>query len=203
MKKFIKVIQMFFGLVILGLLAWAGYELLLAVVLLFKSVDPKLGAGMLAASATILVSVVSVLFSKKQEHKVDIENQLREKKIPIYENIIEFIFLITFAEKLGKAQPSEKETIAFFADTTRDLVIWGSKDIVKAFGDFKDMLASFAENGDTAGMLATLEDFLFAIRKDLGHKQTKVKRGDILRLYINDVDALFPQLNKASQQDAA
>jgi hypothetical protein len=158
---------------------------------------------MLAASATVLVSVVSVLFSKKQEHKVDIENQLREKKIPIYENIIEFIFLITFSEKLGKAQPTEKEMIAFFADTTRDLVIWGSKDIVKAFGDFKEMLGTLAENGDTAGMLATVEDFLFAIRKDLGHKHTKVRRGDILRLYINDVDVYFPQLNKASQQDAA
>ncbi|MCS6096805.1 hypothetical protein ACRN9J_02810 [Shewanella baltica] len=203
MKKIVKVLQAIFGLIIIGLLTWGGYKLLLAVALLFKSVDPTLGAGMLAASATVLVSVVSVLFSKKQEHKVDIENQLRVKKIPIYENIIEFIFLITFAEKLGKAQPTEQEMIAFFADTTRDLVIWGSKDIVKAFGDFKDKLGTLAVCGDTAGMLATVEDFLFAIRKDLGHKHTKIKRGDILRLYINDVDAYFPRLNKACQQDIA
>ncbi|WP_412495000.1 hypothetical protein [Shewanella algae] len=203
MQKFIKVIQTIGGLIILGLFGWGGYELLVAIVSVFKSVDPKLGAGMIAASATVLVSVVSVLFSKKQEHKVDIENQLREKKIPIYENIIEFIFLITFAEKLGKAQPTEQEMIAFFADTTRDLVIWGSKDIVQAFGNFKDMLGSCAANGDTAGMLATVEDFLFAIRKDLGHKHTKITRGEILRLYINDVDTYFPQLNKACQQDTA
>jgi hypothetical protein len=203
MQKFIKVIQTIVGLVVLGLLGWGGYELFVVIASVFKSVDPKLGAGMIAASATVLVSVVSVLFSKKQEHKVDIENQLREKKIPIYENIIEFIFLITFAEKLGKAQPTEQEMIAFFADTTRDLVIWGSKDIVQAFGNFKDKLGSTAANGDTAGMLATVEDFLFAIRKDLGHKHAKITRGEILRLYINDVDTYFPKLNKASQQDAA
>lgn len=65
------------------------------------------------------------------------------------------------------------------------------------------MLGSCAANGDTAGMLATVEDFLFAIRKDLGHKHTKITRGEILRLYINDVDTYFPQLNKASQQDTA
>ncbi|PSS67735.1 hypothetical protein [Shewanella algae] len=77
MQKFIKVIQIIGGLIILGLFGWGGYELLVAIVSVFKSVDPKLGAGMIAASATVLVSVVSVLFSKKQEHKVDIENQLR------------------------------------------------------------------------------------------------------------------------------
>lgn len=203
MQKFIKATQTIIGLVVLGLLGWGGYELLIVIASVFKTVDPKLGAGMIAASATVLVSVVSVLFSKKQEHKVDIENQLREKKIPIYENIIEFIFSITFAEKLGKKPPTEQEMIAFFADTTRDLVIWGSKDIVQAFGSFKDKLGSSAASKDTAKMLATVEDFLFAIRKDLGHKHTKITRGEILRLYINDVDTYFPQLNKASQQDAA
>jgi hypothetical protein len=45
MKNFIKVMQPVFGLVTVGLLVWGGYELLVAVALLFKSVDPKLGAG--------------------------------------------------------------------------------------------------------------------------------------------------------------
>lgn len=138
MQKFIKVIQIIGGLIILGLFGWGGYELLVAIVSVFKSVDPKLGAGMIAASATVLVSVVSVLFSKKQEHKVDIENQLREKKIPIYENIIEFIFLITFAEKLGKAQPTEQEMIAFFLLIPLEILLSGDqKTLFKHLGILK------------------------------------------------------------------
>lgn len=192
MQKIKKVFQSIIGFILIALLIWGAYLLFKAVGAIFSSVDPKLAAGMIAGSATIFVSVITVLFSKKQEHKVDIQNQLREKKIPIYENIIEFIFLITFAEKLGKEQPSEQEMIKFFADTTRDLVIWGSKDIVKEFGNFRDTLTNLADTSDTTVMLACVEDLFIAIRKDLGHNVSGIKRGEILRLYINDTEMYFP-----------
>jgi hypothetical protein len=193
LKKFI---QTTFGFILLGLIVWGGYELSIVIVSIFKTIDPKLAAGIVVASATVLVSVITVLFSKKQENKANVENHLREKKIPIYKKIIEFIFLITFAEKCGKEQPTEEEMMQFFADTTRDLVIWGSKDIVNAYGDFKDVLSNFAEINDTTAMLAAVEDLFFAIRKDLGHTHKNDKRGDILRLYVNDTYDYFPQLNK-------
>ena len=192
MQTIKKVFQLIIGFILIALLIWGAYLLFKAVGAIFSSVDPKLAAGMIAGSATIFVSVITVLFSKKQEHKVDIQNQLREKKIPIYENIIEFIFLITFAEKLGKEQPSEQEMIKFFADTTRDLVIWGSKDIVKEFGNFRDTLTNLASTSDTTVMLACVEDLFIAIRKDLGHNVSGIKRGEILRLYINDTEVYFP-----------
>jgi hypothetical protein len=186
-----KILKLIMGFILLGGLTWGGYLLLNYIISIFKTVDPKLAAGMIAGSATILVSVITVMFSKKQEHKVDIQNQLRGKKIPIYENIIEFIFLITFAEKLGKEQPTEQEMIKFFADTTRDLVIWGSKDIVKEFGNFRDTLTNLSTTSNTTQMLACVEDLFFAIRKDLGHNVSGMKRGDILRLYINDTNEYF------------
>ena len=193
MQKIKKVFQLIIGFILIALLIWGAYLLFKAVGAIFSRVDPKLAAGMIAGSATIFVSVITVLFSKKQEHKVDIQNQLREKKIPIYENIIEFIFLITFAEKLGKEQPSEQEMIKFFVDTTRDLVIWGSKDIVKEFGNFRDTLTNLADTSDTTVMLACVEDLFIAIRKDLGHNVSGIKRGEILRLYINDTEMYFPE----------
>jgi len=183
--------QILIGLVILAALSIGAYFLLGKVWTLFKSIDPQLGAGLIVASATVIVSVISILFSKRQEHKIDISNQLREKKLPIYEKIIEVIFLITFAEKIGKEQPSEEELIKFFADTTRDLVIWGSKDILVAFANFKDGIAELSEGENAAKAMISVEDFLFALRKDLGHSDSK-KRGDILRLYINDLPEYFP-----------
>ena len=190
MKKYLKIL---FALVFVLSFVYGLYFCAVKFWAVFKSIDPTLAAGMLAASATVFVSVLTVMLSKKQEHKVEIESQLRQKKVPIYEKIIEFIFLITFAEKLGKKQPTDKEMIKFFADTTRDLVVWGSKDMVKAFGDFREELMSAPEGGDTTKVLATVEDLLFSIRKDLGHKVMGTKRGDILRLYINDVYDYFPK----------
>lgn len=190
MKKFL---QVSFSIFLICLVVYGLYKAAISIWAVFKSIDPTLAAGILAASATILVSVITIMLSKRQEHKVEIESQLRQKKIPIYEKLIEFIFLITFAEKLGKKQPSEKEMIQFFADTTKDLVVWGSKDMVKAFGDFRENLVSSTEGGEPKKVLATVEDLMFAIRKDLGHKHVGIKRGDILRLYISDLNNYFPK----------
>ncbi|MBS3798250.1 hypothetical protein [Pseudoalteromonas sp. BDTF-M6] len=186
-----NILQPFMGVLILAVLCFGAYFILSEFWVLFSSIDAKLGASLVAASATILVSVFTVVFSKRQEGKLEIDNQLREKKIPIYEKIIEFIFLITFADKLGKKQPSEKQMIQFFTDTTRDLVIWGSKEMVDAFGDFRDGVTNIPDGNNAEHIMATVEDLLLAVRKDLGHKHKNFKRGEILRLYINDIDDYF------------
>lgn len=52
-----------------------------------------LAAGIIAASATVFVSVATVMISKRQEQKAEIAAQLRQKKVPVYEKRNEFIFL--------------------------------------------------------------------------------------------------------------
>jgi formate hydrogenlyase subunit 3/multisubunit Na+/H+ antiporter MnhD subunit len=138
MKKILKVLS---AILLIALTGYGAYVGFCKVWLVFKSIDPTLAAGIIAASATVVVSVVTVMLSKRQEQKVEIENQLRVKKVPVYEKIIEFIFLITFAEKLGKKQPSEKEMIKFFADTTRDLVIWGSHRVGSYFVNSMELIS--------------------------------------------------------------
>ena len=185
------------GLILLALIVWGIYLALTKIWVVFSSVDPKLSAGMLAASATVIVFVISIILSKRQEQKVAIENELRVKKTPVYEGIINFIFRITFAEKLGKKQPTEKEMVEFFSNTTRDLVVWGSHDMIKAFAKFRVDIATLYENSkdDPFAILRSVEDLLIAIRKDLGHKHKNIKRGEILRLYITDLPENFKKTN--------
>lgn len=166
LKKFFQIV---FGLVSIAALGWGSVELLRFVWKLFSTVEPALGAALVAASATVLVSVLSVLLSKRSESKALIASQLREKKVPVYEKIVNHIFLITFADKLGKQPPTEEENIQFFANTTTELIIWGSKEIVDAFGDFRFQIMKITESTDPKVVLASVEDLLLAIRKDLGH----------------------------------
>lgn len=186
-----KKIQTVLAITLLLLLSSLFYIIAIKTWELFKSIDPTLAAGIIATSATVFVSVFTVMISKKQEHKVEIQAQLRQKKVPIYERIIEFIFLITFADKLGKNFPTQEDMIKFFADTTRDLIIWGSKDMVKAFGDFRDQLVASQNSPEPTQVMGAVEDLLLAVRKDLGHSIAGVKRGDLLRLYVNDVESYF------------
>jgi hypothetical protein len=181
--------QMALGVVLLGILLFSGYLFLAKLWAVFSSVDPKLAIGIVAASTTIIVSLVSVLVSKYLERKAQILAHLREKKIPTHEKIINFIFSITFAEKLGKKQPTEKEMIKFMTEITQELVVWGSDEMIDAFYKFrmKSIDSTKTEKEISNEVLFTVENLLLAIRKDLGHKNKNMPKGKLLGLFVNDL----------------
>lgn len=181
--------QMVLGFALLGVLLYGGYILIAKLWSIFSTVDPKLGVGIVAASSTIIISLVSVLISKHLDRKAQIFAHLREKKVPIYEKIINFIFSLTFAEKLGKKQPTEKEMMKFMAEVTQELVIWGSDEMIDAFYKFR-MKSIDSANGTEQNpneILFTVESLLLAIRKDLGHKNKNMPKGKLLGLFVNDL----------------
>ncbi|MCK5899008.1 MAG: hypothetical protein KAG06_08055 [Methylococcales bacterium] len=178
-----------FGLCLIVFLVFGVYLLIAKIWAILESVDPRLGSGLAIASATVLVSFMSVLISKYLDRKAEILAHLREKKVPTYEKIINFIFSITFAKKVGKKQPSEKEMIKFMTEITQELVIWGSDEMLDEFYKFRMMsLENIDGNSENPYTILTMvEDLLLAIRKDLGHKNKGITRGKILGLFINDL----------------
>lgn len=181
--------QLIFSFILLGIIVYGIYLLLSKFWSIFSSVDPKLGVGIIATSGTIIVTLISVLVSKYLERKAQILSHLREKKVPIYEKIITFIFSITFADKLGKKVPTEKEIIKFFAEVTQELIIWGSDDMIDAFYKFRIESIDNANGLQTEPneILFTVENLLLAIRKDLGHHNKNIPRGKLLSLFVNDL----------------
>lgn len=181
--------QLTLGFILLGIIIYGGYLLIAKLWSIFSSVDPRLGVGIVAAAATVIVSLISVLVSKHLERKAQILAHLRAKKVPTYEKIINFIFSITFAEKLGKKQPTEKEMIKFMAEVTQELVIWGSDEMIDAFYRFriKSIDSSNGHQQSPNEILYTVEDLLLSIRKDLGHKNKNMPKGKLLGLFVNDI----------------
>lgn len=68
------------GLFLVCLLIFVVYLLLSKIWGVFSSINPILGAGFVAASATVIVSLISVLVSKYLERRANILSHLREKK---------------------------------------------------------------------------------------------------------------------------
>jgi hypothetical protein len=44
-----------------------------------------------------------------------------------------------------------------------------------------------------------IEDVMFAIRKDLGHGNKRLTQGDVLALFINDIDAFMREQQSQSR----
>lgn len=166
------------------------YELLSFLGGAFLQINPTIAAGIIAAAATIIVSVVSVLFAKRLEYRGVLLKEHRDKKTPFYEEMVKLIFRIAFGSKLGLEPLTDEEMVKQMASFTENLVIWGSDDVLNAWVTFR--MKSVEGFGDSPGqILFEVENLLLAIRKDLGHANKGFTRGRLLGAFINDVHTIL------------
>src|SRR5215211_3714477 len=85
----------------------------------FTGLQKEVAAALVAGSATILVSVISVTASRYFERKQIVDQQLRERKMPMYEKFIDFWMRYMLAENLSKPQATESELQDFIVDFTK------------------------------------------------------------------------------------
>src|SRR4051812_32942087 len=91
-KERVKVWQVILFLMIISgaiYLTWLG---LTSIWKIFSGLQKEVAAPLIAASATIIVAVITVIVGKFYERKRAIEQEHRNKKIPIYEEFVEFLF---------------------------------------------------------------------------------------------------------------
>lgn len=151
------------------------------------SAEASVAAAVVAGSATVLVSILSLVVGKLLESRAKVREEHRQKKIPVYEELIEFLFQVLFAQKLGKEPLSETEINQFFAQFTPRLVIWGAGGVIKSFGDMREFSPQLAESERPVEVMFLYERVLFEIRRDLGHSRTELQKGELLRLFITDI----------------
>jgi membrane protein implicated in regulation of membrane protease activity len=174
----LSVLLAFFGGIV-----WAGWWVL-------ATLSSETAAGIIAAAATVLVSVLTLVLSKRYEHQREIEQEHRKQKTPIYEDFIAQLFKVMMGGKYGNAKVTEDELMIFFSEFAQKMLIWGSDKVVQQY-------VIYRSGGTDDGLqhMIRLENLIYAIRADLGHKNAGLKQGDMFRLFINDFDEYF----KASQ----
>lgn len=185
-KQQIKWWQVILGFTLLSGMAVGIFYLVRWLVLIFSGLQKEVAAAIVATVGTILVSVISVSVGKYFERKRSIEQELREKKIPMYNGFVEFLFKVLMADKIGK-QMSEKDMIMYFNKFTQELMVWGSDEVVSLWSNYRRHFVSEDKVDTSFNKMFELEKLLLAIRKDTGHKNQGLNRGDLLGLFINDI----------------
>ena len=184
---------------------------------LFEGVNPTVAAAIVAATATTLVSVLGVTLGRYLERRHQIDLELRERKVPIYTEFVEGL-LSVFASvnesdgnesaKAGQQQRNRPQKgkvsaatsaansgldmVEFLTRMTPKLMIWASNDVVVKWSKFR----RGADKHPPIDYMFMMEDLMTAIRKDLGHSGGDVSKGDLLGLYINDIDEHLPSAKK-------
>jgi len=191
MKKFLNFINIVFGLILIALIGWGIIAFLRLYWQSVTSLEPNLASAIIAASATMIVAVLTVVIAKYYERKQEIENQQREKKIEVYEQFMEKWFdkLLVMSKNKDKNKNvlDDEEFVQFLSEFTRKLILWGSNGVVKKYSFFRQGSLTPAQDSSPYAILYNFEQVLFEIRKDIGHSNQTLKSGDLLTLFINDI----------------
>jgi hypothetical protein len=154
--------------------------------------------SIITAIATITTAVATTLITKNNELRLQVRSEQREKKALIYEELTEFFFKIIFASKLKdkhdaeSAENQEREIVQFLTSYTPKIIMWGSDEVLREFYLFRSTsLSTETDPAKVFDVIRKFEELLFSIRRDLGHKNRRLGKGNILGLFINDVEKLL------------
>ncbi|OAV52204.1 hypothetical protein [Enteractinococcus helveticum] len=182
-----QLLQKLFGFVFLagflGLLVW----LLRAIVSWFLALNPETQTPLAALFGVVSVPIITYFTSRSLERKRSRETAIREKKTELYDDMIRgFMRMLN----LKKKEPMDEDAMVdFFADITPKLITYGSRGVIRAWSDFR--LASIRGQTDTSHLMLILERLLKEMRKDLGHGIVLHQDGELLSVFINDVDEIL------------
>lgn len=88
-------------------------------------------------------------------------------------------------------------------DFTRGSTVWASDPVIRKWREVRlqyAALGSQAQNQSTASIAALFgfEEMLMEMRKDTGHPRTRLARGDLLGLFIDDIDRYLAEFQKST-----
>lgn len=192
MKKFTEIIYGIIGLIVtIGF----GYFIYKVIAILINNLD-KVNANSFIGILGATVTLTGFFITRYIEKKRMIEIEIRNKKIPIYEEFMGFYFSVIFQKKTDKAKRNN-EIVDFFRNFHQKAIIWFPDEVLKAYIDWKDNLTSFSqEKIELHDIIFQQEEFIKLIRKDIGHLNNNIEKWKISSLYINDLDNIVPEKSK-------
>jgi len=178
------------ALVILGVMGFLLYITVKAYISILSNLEEGVAAAIIAATATILISVLSIIISQQYERTTKVKEEHRQKKIPVYEELMDFLFKTFYDRKNSDQESITEKTREFMEQFTPKLIVWGSDEVIAAYLRFKKLAVDSVAAVGAKTLISSiiqLEELFYTIRRDLGHKNRNLKKLDILKLFINDL----------------
>jgi hypothetical protein len=152
----------------------------------FLASSPSVQAAIIAGFVTIIGSVITIVFSARNQKRREIEAEHRKQKAEMYDSFMEMWFDNLLKEKTGAESVTESDLLVKMIGFTRKMTVWGSDEVLREFIRFREAVTQ--QTDAPMESLILLENLLFAMRRDLGHDNKNLNQTDLLRLFINDLD---------------
>jgi hypothetical protein len=139
----------------------------------------------------VLGGIITWFTKSKIEELHAIQEKLREERRKTYAQILDpYIRLFSDIKGKGPEKALEKITSYDYKKTAFDLNLFGSDEVVCAYNNLMkhSYEVEVTGNKDPKEMMSLWGTLLLEIRKSLGNKDTKLKKFDMLRAMVKDID---------------
>lgn len=177
-----KIMQTIFGFILILAIIVGTYWFILQIWNQFKLLDPKISVAILTAAATVLTATLTVVLGKNYERKKDIEAHYRAKKTEIYDEFLSEFFKL-FSSTENTDNNSSTDLVAFLREWQRKIILWGGQDVLLKYVQWTDHLKLGVPDART---MFLMEEFFLAIRKDLGHQNSKLAKGTFIGMILQN-----------------
>lgn len=184
-SKLKNTLNLMLGFALIALLGWLLFTALIELYKWYNSLSESIQTGIITALPIILVAIVGYFANQSLETKRSVEQAMRPRKLELYDDFLKFIMRIFGNEKVNK-RPTDDDMMKFFVTKTPELMTFASNNVIEKWGKLRVSLSD--ENTKDEQKMFIVEDLFRAIRSDLGHSRRGSHKGDILRLFINDID---------------
>lgn len=144
----------------------------------FKNINPTL--------ITVISGGIGYAVSKFYEDLKESKQRIYEQKRVVYRNLLlPFIEALKNTKIKGSSAKFSDKQIANAMDAAIDNILYGSDEVIKLYGLFRNNSLNNTDSHNQAITLKLLAHLLKAIRKDLGNRMTDLTEVEILRMFIN------------------
>jgi hypothetical protein len=151
------------------------------------AIKPELAVAVVAASATLIGSTVTVMLGRHFERKKDIEAHFRAEKIKIYDEFLAELFKLFHSGSEGT-----DDMVAFLREWQRKLVLWGGSNVLGAY--FKWM--SRLKGTPDAQTMFLMDEFFRALRADVGQGSSGLPKGAFAHLVLRRGEFFLEQAKR-------
>jgi hypothetical protein len=163
-----------------------------------------------AVATPVLLAIFSVIgwqLRRKVERRIELENQLREDRIAIYNDIIEPFVILLMADaawaqdkkNMGKNKgnvATQKMLSLEYRRRGFQMSLMGSDEVVRSYNELLQYFYDRAEEPSNPSsdvlveMLELLGNFLLEIRRSMGNEDTKLEAWDMIEWWMADARKL-------------
>ena len=158
------------------------------------------GATVLAAILAAFATVAAAIVARHLERRRDLEATRREYLGPLYEDLASVLAGLDMTDR-----KREKVVLGFM----RKVLVYGSPRTLKAFHEWRTFLDGMAPDSDDWPLhlahqnALKYEEFVKAMRKDLGVSNFLLRDGDLGRAMLADWDDRYHPIKLEASRTAA